>query len=125
MRGQQCSGREVKPFRPRPFAGLPVLLAVLVAAVLPTPARAAYPGANGAIVFVGDSAGQDGLFLRSQDRISLLLRSPGLAGPVFSPRGQRIAVTREVTGIGRAVWILDAHGRAGRRLTPLASAGAE
>jgi TolB protein len=101
------------------------LLALLAAALSPTAASAAYQGANGAIAFVGDSAGQDGLFLRAHGQIHALLLADGLGDPVFSPYGPRIAVTREAPGVGRAVWIFDAHGRGGRQLTALSAAGAE
>ena len=84
---------------------------VLLVAALPAAALGAYPGDNGAIVFAGHSAGQDGLYLRAGGSIRALLLGGSIGDPVFSPLGRRIALTRD-----GAVWIVAAGGGGARRL---------
>lgn len=104
-------------------AVLLAVLAVLLSA-LPEPADAAYPGRNGAIAFAGERRGERMLYVRRGGRTQGLLRGGGLADPAWSPRGVRLAVTREVPGVGRAIWIYNRDGTGARQLTPAENAGA-
>ncbi|MDX6639364.1 MAG: hypothetical protein QOF12_375, partial [Solirubrobacteraceae bacterium] len=60
------------------------------AAALPAPgAQAAYPGANGAIVFTAQHAsGQQALDVRAAARTRAILVGASVADPVFSPLGR-------------------------------------
>lgn len=95
----------------------PITAAMTALALAAVPAHAAYPGENGAIAFVGERAEEQVLYVRERGRTTGLLRGGGLADPVFSPLGRRIAVTRDLPDIGRAVWVLDAAGTSRRPLT--------
>ncbi|MCW2990632.1 MAG: Alkaline phosphatase [Solirubrobacterales bacterium] len=101
-----------------------LLLLLLVLALLPAaPAGATAPGKNGAIAFVGHRGPDPVLFIRRSGRTVGLLRGDGLADPAWSPAGRRLALTREVPGVGRAVWILNADGTGLRQLTASELAG--
>jgi hypothetical protein len=93
---------------------LPVALLVIAAA---PQARAAYPGTNGQIAFVGARGGQVQLYLRSSGHTAGLLAGP-LEAPAWSPRGVRIAVTRTAPDGSNAIWIMRPHGAELRQLTP-------
>ena len=115
--------RRARIIRWRPAAALACLAGA--AAALPVPgARAAYPGANGTIVFTArQSSGQEALDMRAAGRTRAIFTGSSLGDPVFSPLGRRIAVTRELPASGRAVWIFNADGTGARQLTDSALAG--
>jgi hypothetical protein len=77
------------------------------------------------VAFIGHRGGDAVLYLRAGGHTRGLLRGDAVGDPAFSPRGQRLAVTREVEGVGRAIWIYTARGTGGRLLTAGAAAGAE
>ncbi len=92
---------------------LPCLLALLVVA---PPASAAYPGSNGAVAYVGQVHGVDTLLARTGRSVRGLLSGVGLADPVWSPLGRRLAFVR-ASADGRDVWIVGENGQGERRLT--------
>ena len=100
-------------------------LTLALAAVLlaPSAASAAYPGENGAIMFVGERGGSTALYLRESGTTRGFLREPNIGDPVFSPQGRRIAVTRELPVAGRAIWVFNADGTGPRQLTASELAG--
>jgi acid phosphatase type 7 len=112
---------------PSPRLGRRLLLAaapVLVgAAAHAGPAGAAYPGHNGAVAFTSERHGEASVYVRRHGRTRRFLRGDSVADPAFSPRGVRIAVTRERADSGRAIWILNADGTGERQLTASELAG--
>lgn len=102
--------------RLRPAVSL-VLAAATGLLLLAAPAGAAYPGQNGSIAFVGEKRGDKAIYVRSGGRTRGLLREGLVGDPVFSPQGLRLALTRELPGVGRGVWILNADGSGARPLT--------
>lgn len=106
-----------------PAALLLVLLAIVCAA-LPARADAAYPGREGAIAFVGQRDGEAAIYVRRHGRTTGFLRGGNASDPVWSPRGARIAITRELPDSGRAVWLFNADGSGARQLTASELAGA-
>jgi hypothetical protein len=81
------------------------------------------PGRNGAIAFAGARDGGRAIYVRAHGRTIALLRGDSLGDPAYSPRGQRLAVTRALPDVGRGVWILGVDGSALRQLTPPENAG--
>lgn len=74
-----------------------LLVAVLGAGVLAPAAQAAYPGGIGAVAFVGSREGAaQVLYARDAEGVRPLFETTAvLGGPVFSPRGRRIALTSD------------------------------
>jgi hypothetical protein len=98
-------------------AALAALLAVPAAwgACAPAPARAAYPGQDGRILYqVRSTASKGVLYLRSPGGGPLqgVHAAPGARDATFSPQGRRIAFAA-----AGDLWIMEADGADRRRLT--------
>ena len=96
------------------------LLALVAGALVgAAPAQAAFPGANGRIVFVSDRDGDREIYAMHPDGTGQvrLTASPGLdAGPAWSPDGRRLAFWSERGG-QRDVEVVNADGTGRIRLT--------
>jgi hypothetical protein len=82
-----------------------VLLAALAVALLAPPAQAAFPGANGDIVFSSNREGFDDAYLLSGGS-ELRLTTDGGQFPVWSPDGAKLAFV----ALGTEVWAMNADG---------------
>lgn len=101
---------------PSPAVAQRLVAAAVAFVLLAAPqAHAAYPGTNGEIAYIGHRGGQDILYLRSGHRAVGILAGR-LAGASWSPRGQRIAVARQLDA-GSAIWIIRPAGGELREVT--------
>ena len=106
----------------------PSLLALPVAVILLTlpitvPARAAFPGTAGRIVFVQDDSVIKTMTPAGTDIIALTTaaQSPyGDASPAWSPGGTMIAFVRLNASGNGDIWVMNANGSSQRRLTATA-----
>src|SRR3954453_5788526 len=89
---------------------LPAFLVALAASLTSAPAHAAFPGANGRIVYDGGhdvfTANPDGSDKRK------LTTGGGTFEPTFDAQGQRIAFGR-----GGFIWVMNADGSGQRNVT--------
>ena len=91
-----------------------LLVAIAAAGVVAPAAQAAYPGALGKVVYVGtrDDAAQV-LYERGAEGVRPLFETTAvLGGPVYSPRGRRIALTND-----GALVVLGADGQGLRQVS--------
>ena len=91
--------------------GAPVKIAaavVVLAALLPASASAAYPASNGKIAF--ERSGQIwSMNANGTGAVQLTTDPAGASEPALSPDGQQILYTRGA-GVGRRVWLMNADG---------------
>src|SRR6266542_533118 len=92
-----------------------VSVAVLVAALAASarPALAAFPGANGKIVFTSDRDGNDEIYVMNADGTAQtnLTNNPATdARPVWSPDGSRIAFASTRGGFFFDIWVMNSDG---------------
>ena len=96
--------------------------AVFLAAVLATPAKAAFPGKNGKIAFASNRDGDAEIYLMTAGGGSvrqLTFTGAGIddSGPVFSPTGRQIIFHRTTGGGDSEIFIMKADGSNPRQLT--------
>jgi TolB protein len=105
---------------PRTVLGtLVVTLAAGFLAVAP-PARAAFPGSNGRIVFESGRTDEFDIYSMNADGTGLTRLTHGIRedhAPSWSPDGTRIVFYRSAEGLPGDLWVMDADGSNLHRLT--------
>ncbi len=111
------------------FAAAALFAASICGAALtqPGPTAAAFPGANGRIVFVTDQPGKPVIASMTTAGTNItLLTQPAQTGthddnPSWSPGGTLIAFTRYISGGNGDIWVMNANGTGQKRLTNTAT----
>ncbi len=99
-----------------------MLLAPLVSLLAPSPARAAFPGANGKIAFQRLIGGAHQIFTMDSNAGNQTNLSNDLthddSDPAWSPDGTKIALERGVPGNNYGIWVMNADGSGKTMVSP-------